>query len=188
MTVASPCGPTLARLRREFERRRSGERSVSLCVSSSCDPEGSRAPASSAEIAEVAPYGPRRSPGTSSSSTGSYSSSSSISSRSSPAYDKHQKDHWRGTDATYEVTEDVQELNEVVKHFRLLITTLLGLHREIIASEAARFMYVLERRVPTRRSRSSEGRRTWACRLATFVRLPLVYVMAMREFMSVSSQ
>lgn len=161
---------------------------MSLCVSSSFDPEGSRAPTSASEIAEVAPYGPRRSPGTSSSSTGSYSSSSSISSRSSPAYDKHQKDHWRGTDATYKVTEDVQELDEVMKHFGFLITALLGLHREIITPEATRLVYVLERRMPTRRSRSSEGRRTWACRLATFVRLPLVYVMAMREFMSVSSQ
>lgn len=92
-----------------------------------------------------------------------------------------------GTDATYKVAEDVEELDEVVKHFGLLSTALLSLHREVVAPKTTRFVYVFERRVPTGRCRSSEGRRTRTYRLATFVRLPLVYVMTTKEFVSTLS-
>ena len=46
---------------------------------------------------------------------------------------------------TYEVAEEVEELNEIAKHLRLFFASLCGLHGYIIPSEPSRLVNMLER-------------------------------------------
>ena len=79
---------------------------------------------------------------------------------------------------TYEVTEDIQELNEVPDHWSLDCALRIVQHH-VSATESSGLMNVLKGRMGRlrlRRSRKGGGARTDS--LSPFVCLPLIYIVA----------